>query len=468
MIRKVWALAFAVTVPGSGAAMPLEEAVRLAAMRDPVVAAFQQDVAQQETNIEIIKDGQRPRFGVHMERTRAVGSDNTLATERNIGLELVATQMLFDWGKVSAQIEGATYDRVGLVSDVKNQLERVTFNISSLYMDVATAKARLQATAEYQKNAVRLSQMTNERVMGGLGDVSETSRAKLEISRSKERQVAFESDREVALEQLGLLVGVPGMSADTVPELAYGRRVDASTSLDESIKLAPDYIKAHSAMDSAQAGIDVAKASNKPALSFEAIGHPGMSGGGPTSGSVGLVVGVDLGMSDLFGRQALAAEQKYEGSRKRLAGIERDLKNQTLMYIKQIRTLAASEAALKIQVDEARTVVSTYEEQFTAGLRGMTDIFTSIQELYSTQLNLITTADQRVRTEYKAAQILGMLGTLLEEKTGAPVPDIVPAIVPPRAVAASDQAVMPNQPETSWSPASQSRVLSFERQEVMP
>ncbi|HEY0295853.1 MAG TPA: TolC family protein [Bordetella sp.] len=459
--RCVFIVAMAMA-PGLGAAMPLEEAVRLAALRDPVVAALQQDVAQQETNIEIIRDGQRPRFSVNVGRATSLGSDPTLATERNIGSELVVSQLLFDWGKVSAQIEGANDDRVQIVSDLKKQLESVIFSIAGLYLDAETAKAKLQATDEYRKNAVKLSEMTQDRAQGGLGDVSETARAKLEISRAQERQQTFESNRDVALDQLNLLVGVSGISTQKVPELAYGQHVGTSGTLAQSIEGAPDYLKSHAAMDSARTGIDVAKAATKPALRVEAAGHPGFSGGGRTSGSLGLVLGVDLGVSDLYGRQAQAAEQKYEGARKRLEGVERDLKNQTQSYARQLKTLAASEAAFRLQVDEARSVVATYEDQFTAGLRNMTDLFTSIQELYSTQLSWIDTIDQLRRTEYKAAQALGLQGTLLQERTGMSLPD-VPAFL------SAEQAPQPvRQPTAPFDDPGHYAKLPFNSREVTP
>jgi len=465
-MNRVVNYAFALSIvvmPKLVMAVPLEDAVRLAALRDPMVAALQQDVAQQETNIEIIKDGERPHFSVNVGRARAIGSDQTQALQQNIGSEVVVSQMLFDWGKVSAQIEGANYDRVQIVSDLKKQIETVIFNISGLYLDAETAKAKLEATDEYRKNAIKLGDMTKERAQGGMGDLSETARANLELSRAEERHQAFESDREVAISQLDLLVGVQDISTQTVPDLDYGSRIDSAKAIDTSIKQAPDYLKAYAAMDSARTGIDVAKAATKPVLRVEAAGHPGFSGGGPTSGSVGLILGVDLGMSDLFGRQAQAAEQKYEGSRERLQGVVRDLKNQTQSYARQLKTLAASEASLKLQVDQARKVVVTYEEQFTAGLRNMTDLFTSIQELYSTELNWIDTGNQLRRTEYKAAQELGMQGTLLQEKTGVALPD-VPTFLPDSQ---PTQQVQAQQPSAPFDDPGHYGMLLFDGQEVM-
>ncbi|SDV46211.1 TolC family protein [Chitinasiproducens palmae] len=458
------AFAFSLAViPCLSRAMPLEDAVRLAALRDPMIAALRQDVAQQETNIEIIKDGERPRISVNVGRATALGHDETLALQQNIGSEVVVSQMLFDWGKVSSQIEGASYDRVQIVSDLKKQIEAVIFNISGLYLDAESAKARLAATDEYRTNAIKLGEMTKDRAQGGLGDLSETSRAELERSRAEERLQTFESDREVALSQLNLLVGEPDVATQAVPNLDYAPRVDSTAAIDASIKDAPDYLKASAAVESARTGIDVAKASTKPTLRAEAAGHPGFSGGGPTSGSVGLVLGVDLGVSDLFGRQAQAAEQKYEGSQKRLEGVARDLKNQTQSYARQLRTLAASEALLKQQVDQARRVVSTYEEQFTAGLRSMTDLFTSIQELYSTQLNWIAAADQLRRTEYKAAQTLGLQGTLLQEKTNVPLPDL-PTFLPDSPTAGQLQAQQPTAP---FDDPGHYSMLPFKGREVM-
>lgn len=406
-------------VPAWAAAMPLEEAVRLATLRDPEVAAMQQDIAQQETQIEIIKDGQRPRFSVNMGTGRMVGTKPAYSGQRNVDLELVASQMLFDWGKVSAQIEGASHDRIQIVSNLKKQVETLAFDIASLYLDAETAKAKLEATAEYRQNAARLAEMTQAREAGGRGDVSETARARLETSRGEERQFAFESAHDVALARLQLLVGISDISTEAVPELAYRQRVDTPASLDESIKRAPDYLKAQAAMASAQAGIDVARATNKPVLRLEAAAaNAGMSGDGRGGGTLRLVMGVDLGVSDLLGRQALAAQQKHEASRERLAGVARDLQKETQSYARQIKALAASEAAFKLQADEARAVVATYEEQFTAGLRSMTDLFTSIREQYSTQLTWIDTADQRRRLQYKAAALLGLQGTLLQETAG--------------------------------------------------
>ena len=395
--------------------------MRRAVMQDPVIAAMQQDVAQQGTKIDIIKDGKRPRLSVNVGRATPLGTDRTLALQQNIGSEVVVSQVLFDWGKVAAQIEGANEDRVQLIADLKKQVETVIFTISGLYLDAETAKAKLTAAAEYRQNALKLGDMTQRRTQGGLGDVSETSRAFLELSRADERLQSFASDQDIALAQLNLLVGTQNIATQTVPRLDYAPYIDSPMAIYRAIEAAPDYLKANAAMNSAYAEIDVAKAATKPTLRAEAIGHPGFSGGGATSASLGLVLGVDLGMSDLFGRQTQAARQKYEGSRKRLEGVVRDLKNQTQSYNRQRQALATSAASLKQQVDQARTVVTTYQEQFSAGVRGMTDLFTSVQELYSTQLNWIAAADQLRRTEYKAAETLGLQGTLLEAETGMTV-----------------------------------------------
>lgn len=449
--------------PGLAAALPLEEAVRIAALRDPVVAALQQDVAQQDTNIEIVKDGARPRFSVNVGRATSLGSDQSLALQQNIGSEVVVSQLLFDWGKVSAQIESAKDDRVQVVSDLKKQIESVIFTISGLYLDAQAAKAKIDVTDEYRKNAIRLGTMTTHRAQGGLGDLSETTRADLERSRAEERLQAFESDRDVALAQLTILLGRQDVATQTVPDLDYACYIGSADAIDASLANAPDYMKAHAAMESARTGIDVAKASTKPALRAQAAGHPGFSGGGPTSGSLGLTLGVDLGMSDLFGRQAQAAEQKYKGSYQRLEGVARDLKNQSQSYARQLRTLAASEAALKLQVGQARSVVATYESQFTAGMRNMTDLFTSVQELYSTQMNWIAAVDQLHRTEYKAAQVLGLQGTMLQDSTGVASPDLStflidsPSLAPTSTTTSAAPSRAPNTNGASSTDAPENR-----------
>jgi len=403
-----WALMLiAALEPAS--AMTLKEAIRTGAARDPTIAALQQAVARETTNIEIVKDGRRPQISL---------SGDTASTTGNAGLDLTVSIILYDWGLIASQITAASFERVKVVAELKMAVEDLTLQIAELYLDVEQLDQKIMRTRDYIAFARRIEDLSRQRVSAGLGDNAEIARARLETARAEEKMNQLTSARMITLSQMEFLLGVAVSRPGRAPMLSFIDRFASSAVVIAAVNIAPAYVEAKANVDIAAAGIKAAKASTKPTIRLQASGRQDLTGGRGRTGAIGLSAGVNLNAGTFRGRAVRAAEQDFAAAQQRLLAVERDLQNAARTSVEQIRILAANETSQERQLVQAKEVLTAYEQQFVAGRRQLIDLLTTARDMYDAEVAAIDTFDERKRTEYMAARDLGMLGALLFEAGG--------------------------------------------------
>lgn len=376
----------------------------LGVKRDPTISALRQDVARETSNIEIEKDARRPQISVSGD----TGDDND-----EIGLQITASQLLFDWGVSKGNIAAATANRARVVAQLKIETEDLILDIAELYFDLEAIRLKIRRTVDYIAFSRRIAKFSADRVQAGLASSAEVARARLEISRAEEEMFQLQSDRENALAELEFVIG---QSIGTTPppiRLGFMERFSSSKNVIEAVTSSPDYILSSANLEIARSAVGIAKAERKPTIRLEARGRQDLTGGRGRSGSIGITAGVNLTSSGFRGRAVIAAEQGVQAAESRLRAVERDLQNDARYFRQNLRALAASQKSLNAQVKEARTVLDSYEEQFLVGQRELVDLLTTGRDLYEAEIEEIDVTDKYLRTEYQAAHSVGMLGAML-------------------------------------------------------
>jgi adhesin transport system outer membrane protein len=128
---------------------------------------------------------------------------------------------------------------------------------------------------------------------------------------------------------------------------------------------------------------------------------------------------VDLSSSGLGRRQIQSAQLNLQAAKSTLVFTERELTNTAASALQQISILRTTESARSQQLLEAQRVLDNYEQQFIGGQRELLDLLTTGRDLYDSEIEKITTYDERKRTEYRAAHDLGVLGTLILAATAS-------------------------------------------------
>lgn len=386
------------------AQMSLYEAAVLATNSDPGVEALRQQVAIRTVDIEAARDAYFPSISLSGESGTTDGDGP--------GVVLSVTQLLFDWGQTRAEIAQASQVRVMAVSDLKMAVEELTFEIAGFFLDVEVLDRKISYTRDYMQFARRLAGQTQDRASGGFGDNSEVARARLEIARADEQMAQLLANRQIALSQIGYLVGQPVPQVMSPPAIGFARMYGSVDKIRAAIRIAPAYVSARASVAEAEAGIATAKARRYPTLNLRAQGRTDLNGGN-TQTAVGITAGVDLNSRGFGQRQIQSAMLGLEGAKASLRGVDRELLNTTGTALERLQLLRQSELSKAQQLAESEKVLSSYEEQFVAGQREILDLLTTGRDLYDAQIDEIDTYDDRKRTEYESAKDLGVLGTML-------------------------------------------------------
>lgn len=394
----------------AAAQMSLRTAILQATERDGEISALRQKVASRTIDIQTARDAYYPSISV---------SGDTSTTDSNgPGITLTVSQVLFDWGLIRSKINAASHVRVQAVSDLKMAVEGLTLQVAEYFIDVEVIDRKIARTRDYTAFARRIARQAEDRARAGIGDNGEVARARLEIARAEDQLSQLVANRRIALSQIEFLVGQQVGSVIAPAELGFARRYAEAAKIRSAVRIAPDYIAARAGADEAAAGVETAKASRLPTIKLQAQGRAALNGG-RSRAAIGLSTGVDLSSSGLGRRQIQSAQLNLQAAKSTLVFTERELTNTATSALQQISILRTTESARSQQLLEAQRVLDNYEQQFIGGQRELLDLLTTGRDLYDSEIEKITTYDERKRTEYRAAHDLGVLGTLILAATAS-------------------------------------------------
>ncbi|MFU5604893.1 TolC family protein [Pseudomonas aeruginosa] len=374
----IWLLSLG--LPMFASAMPLDQAVRAGLAIHPEVRSAMAEADRAGTEVEMAKGGYYPSV------TMSGGPQEFDFGE--IVYDLTASQMLYDWGRVTSKVDSAS----------------------------ATQRKLSEAVREHIQRLDGIREMTQARGGDGYADRSELDRANLELSRAQEQLSLEKGNLQDARNQYAILVGQE--PADLVePEPMSLQRYLAASDMARVIRESPLQRKALEDANVAEAEVREAKASLLPQLNLEASALRREIGGHPESDSV---VSLRFRMDTFQGlsnfRRPTAAQQRLESAKWSADAMQRDIRRQLQNLFDNGDTLRWREQSLTQQVTESEQVGELYREQFEVGRRDVIDLLNVQRERFEAERQLINLRIERKRIEYRAAAQVGLLGPLLENR----------------------------------------------------
>jgi len=404
--RRQGALLLLVLLPASLRAMPINVAVKMGLAIHPTVRAAEMDELAAGTDVKIAKGGYYPSVGV------SAGPRNSSLD--GVTYELTATQMLWDWGRVSSQVAGASATQRQLSDEKLVQRDSAALDIVGVYLDVLDARQGLDADRNHIARLQEVLKMTEIRSKGGYADRSEPERTTLELARAQDQLVTDEGKLEDAENQFKTLVGTDAAGLQEPGPTSLAGYV-ARSDLDRLISEAPLYRKATEDTRYAESRLSEAKSSLLPQLNVEASSLQRDIGGRLERDSV---IALRLRMNTFQGfsnfQQVQGAKQRVDAAHWKESSVRRDLQRQVQTLLDNAASLARQEGTLRDQADGATRLSTLYQQQFEVGRRDVIDLLNIQLERFQAERSLIDTHLQRIRLQYQAAAQLGLIGPLLE------------------------------------------------------
>lgn len=402
------------SAPAEGT-LPLETAIRRGLTINPAVRAAIAEAESAGTEVDIAEWGYFPEVDL------SAGPEEFPFDD--LGYDVSARQMLYDWGRVDSQVERANAAQREAKRELGVAEEEAALDIAEVYLDVLAARRRYKVTRRYIGDLEKLRTLTRDRGSNGYTDRSEQGRVALDLAQARDDLASEQGRLDDARHQFRVLVGIGPANLVPPEPILLTERLATDSALDDWIVSAPAYRKAVASAEQAQAQLDEANAALKPQLNLEGTLQRRQVGGELENDSV---IGLRLRMDTLQGlanfQRPKSARQRLEAARYRIDDQRREIRRNILTLIENATVYRDRQRALREQIEQAESVGELYDDQFSVGLRDINDLLTIRQEAYSARRQLIDLESQQKRIQYRAASQLGLMNPLLTGRLGGNTP----------------------------------------------
>lgn len=392
---SVFSLIALLAVGGHAAAdqetpLTVESAVRQALQWHPAIDVAVGQVRQSREDIAVARSGYYPsvRAGSNS-RYRRSGSGGGWEPEFNI----TATQLLYDFGKVGANVDMATAGEKVSEARLALATDNLIRDTAGALIEVQRYRALVQAARTQVASIRSVARLVSERAADGASTLSEKVQADARVESALGTQLRYQSELnrwQTALTQLVGGKGMPTLSTE-VPRWLLGVCERAEPDWSQVPKLLEaQFLKAR-----AEAELERRDADRMPTISLEA-GSNYYPDGMPldrdekTEHFVGVNVSSELYSGGRISAARRGAAQALQSAEAALRNARYETERALRESGSQIGMLERLESSLDARINSMETTRALYRDQyFSLGSRSLLDLLNSEQELYEARFQSI-------------------------------------------------------------------------------
>ncbi len=268
-------------VPTAAAGIPpsvsLQQAVDIAAAKSPVLAAARANYQLTQIPVQLARTAIFPLVSgtgttTHSNAGNVAGRSTGVFTSN--GLSATLRQLIYDGGKVIAQIHQARAAAVAGAGTYERSLETLSFSVAQAYYLYLQA----QATVQVDKQLVRLNQ-ANEALVGAQVQTGVAPRIDLVTAHvpTVQAEVTLIQAQGTAASALGSFANQLGLDANTLVQPLSNTPANPATTLvnvlpyeqavTRALALRPDYLAAQSTVLAQKYNVQVMRSALLPSLS---------------------------------------------------------------------------------------------------------------------------------------------------------------------------------------------------------
>ena len=343
--------------------LELIRAVQVAVNRHPSIAQTLSELAQGYSQVDVAKAGYWPQVQAGV----STGRIGTSEAGRQL-LSLNATQMLYDFGKVSSRVDVARATAEAIINVRRYQ--------------------ELQSIAEQQVSGVaRIMEITQLRARAGISSQADPVQAQARYEAAQATLLQTQTSLAQWREKLRTLIGnpMPQQVADIPAVLLQEARLYE----EPQINSLPDIIAAESERRAAAAQRENTRAQRYPTLVVEGALSRAINGRNPnnsqeddTYSSVMFALNSTLSQGGALSASERAAGYAEQAARARIQTAYLNIADQARVYREQI---LGAQRRLEVLANREQAIVETrelYQEQYKLGTRTALDLLNSEQEIH--------------------------------------------------------------------------------------
>jgi outer membrane protein TolC len=412
--------------PGVPQVVTLQQAVLIGYARSPLLAAARANVEIATAPVALAQSALFPAVtgtaaSTHTRReagstTTTVGTTATSGTDfQSNSLSVGLQQLIFDGGRVAAQLRSARDTQSASVATYQRQLQTVAFNVATAYYNTLAAQRQTQvALTTVTLDQVQESLVTAQ-IRAGTAARTDLATAQLPTAQARVAVIRAQANQQV---QLATFANTLGLDADTavqpkddVPALsATSGTLQVApafptptylTAVTRAVALRPDLTAQQRNIAANQENVRAARLGNFPNLNGTASYGTASSdvGGGAfrNSGSVGVALTIPFYDRGVTKAQTALAQGQLDLA---LANYTTLVQGVQLNVRTALVNLVAAYAALdqtNAELSKAQEVLRATQAQYRAGV-------TTLPLLLNAQIGLTTALTDEVTAVYAVRQ----------------------------------------------------------------
>ena len=417
-----------VTASAANPAVPqvitLRDAILIAVAKSPTLASARGDLQLAKANVDLARAGILPNLSGSASSTRSYsGAGNARGTNNGSGGTTFATgavtsnslsanlqQLLFDGGRVFAQIKSASASDVSFIDIYQRDLQTVAFNVATAYYNALAAQRTTAVDNQILQQDLVQENLVIAQYHAGQASLVDIATAELPASQAR---VALVQQQGVEAGAQAVLANAMGLDANTIVRPADDatsyQQVIASAipiptydkAISQAYLLRPDLSAAAQTVQSARYSLTAARLGYVPTITGTA--STGTASTSPTGGAFApsWSVGASLSVPIFNGGATRASIEQAQGNlNKALAGYDTVRLGVQLNVKQTLTALISARAALdatQTTYNEAATVLRATQAQYRAGV-------TTLPLLLNAQVQLTTALVNEVNSIYSLRQ----------------------------------------------------------------
>jgi len=424
-------------VPTAGVpqVITLQQAILIAYARSPVLASARADVAIATAPVSLAQSALFPAVSGTVSTTRshrqaAVGSSVTTVdpvtgastttttftpnTTQN-GLSIDLQQLIFDGGRVAAQIRSARATQSSSIATYQRQLQTVAFNVATAYYNALAAERQTQVALTTVQLDLVQEALVSAQIRAGTEARTDLSTAQLPTAQARVAVVKAQANQYVQLATFANALGIDANTnvqpKDDIPALsATAGTVNVApsfptptyaTAMTRATALRPDLSSEHYAVVANQESLRAARLGNFPningAASYGTSSTDASGGTFRNSGSIGLTLSIPIYDRGVTRAQTAQAQAELDKANAQytitLQGIQLNVQQALVNLVAAYASLDQTNAELT----KAQDVLRATQAQYRAGV-------TTLPLLLNAQVGITQALTDEVTAVYTVRQ----------------------------------------------------------------
>lgn len=406
-----------ITQKSSEHGLTMEAAVQRAVSWYPSMAEAEGKIYQYDERIKSAEGGYLPKVNAGLGGGYKNYNDRGWHPQASVS----ATQMLYDFGKVSSAVETERAGRNISAAQYLLRMESLGRDVAHAVIEVQRYKSLLDL-AEAQIAGVRkIAELVKQRTDEGATSASDLVQAQARVDQAEATKLQYQSEYNLWRTTLASLTGLDNASfavADSVPPWLDG----ACTVSVPDWNKAPAILEAEARKQEAEAQLAASKAAGLPTVNLEATAGYDLSNSTATSNQGQYSIGVNVSAPLYNGGQTAAnrraATHAVKSADAAINAARLDLQRGLMESRGQIAAMERLIVPLQARVKAMEKTRDLYREQYVSlGTRTLLDLLNAEQELHQARFQIANAKYDTRRLQVGCLYNSGLLRTKFNLKT---------------------------------------------------